>query len=508
MHFISAVNVYCDYGKTGLSKIKMVGEQELPVKQALDANRSILSPSPPTPFLIEGTFRLSSPPVLLGYEREQLRKMSDPPNLPPRDATFITLFLTVLPTLNPPQPFEDRLESSEPSYLEKHLTTWEQDVTRLVPHRKMKTLVCDISGKTVCVTRFFRSLNPPVLVDDQPTTPEMAARYVSMIPQIPGTTLFPGLFDVWLTSDQVLRLLSGDSEDLAVLLYCYLLHLGEKAWVMLGHGVPYGPSAYVLTRHENSQRLVTYQLWDPATGHNFDVRDNFCPLQKVYCLMNDENIWANVQSEEEARHTRFDVVRRSDWLPVFGRNVGAPTGSIQPAVLEYTHTSSSSCQVLQDNLEKHLRDSLMKWRKASRTVWNRYCIAILRKLLPALEYSSWKMDEHLNIDHIQEMQHLLGSHKMFGFPLNMSYTNMEAVTEAMRATGVHYNENPGVEFALAVYIHPFPNNVLSSLSSMGFAGAVGVNHPMESPVTRTSRLGGWRSRKRESQQRESRWEVG
>nr|CAD7600826.1 unnamed protein product [Timema genevievae] len=172
-------------------------------------------------------------------------------------------------------------------------------------------------------------------------------------------------------------------------------------------------------------------------------------------------IWANVQSEEEARHTRFDVVRRSDWLPVFGRNVGAPTGSIQPAVLEYTHTSSSSCQILQDNLEKHLRDSLMKWRKASRTVWNRYCIAILRKLLPALEYSSWEMDEHLNIDHIQEMQHLLGSHKMFGFPLNMSYTNMEAVTEAMRATGVHYNENPGVEFALAVYIHPFPNNVLS-----------------------------------------------
>ncbi|CAG2058690.1 unnamed protein product, partial [Timema podura] len=110
---------------------------------------------------IEGTFQLSSPPVLLGYEREQLRKMSDPPNLPPRDATFITLFLTVLPTLNPPQPFEDHLSSSEPSYLEKHLTTWEQDVARLVPHRKMKTLVCDISGKTVCVTRFFRSLNPP-----------------------------------------------------------------------------------------------------------------------------------------------------------------------------------------------------------------------------------------------------------------------------------------------------------------------------------------------------------
>jgi hypothetical protein len=29
----------------------------------------------------------------------------------------------------------------------------------------------------------------------------MAARFVSMIPTIGGSTLFPGLFDIWLTSD-------------------------------------------------------------------------------------------------------------------------------------------------------------------------------------------------------------------------------------------------------------------------------------------------------------------
>jgi coiled-coil and C2 domain-containing protein 2A len=53
------------------------------------------------------------------------------------------------------------------------------------------------------------------------------------------------------------------------------------------------------------------------------------------------------------------------------------------------------------------------------------------------------------------------SFQMCGFPINLPYTNMEAITEAMKATGVHYNENPDVEFALAVYIHPFPNSVLS-----------------------------------------------
>lgn len=33
------------------------------------------------------------------------------------------------------------------------------------------------------------------------TTPEMAAWFVSKIPVTPGSVLFPGLFDVWLTAD-------------------------------------------------------------------------------------------------------------------------------------------------------------------------------------------------------------------------------------------------------------------------------------------------------------------
>lgn len=40
-----------------------------------------------------------------------------------------------------------------------------------------------------------------VLLEGEPITEEMAARFVSMIPMIGGSTLFPGLFDIWLTSD-------------------------------------------------------------------------------------------------------------------------------------------------------------------------------------------------------------------------------------------------------------------------------------------------------------------
>jgi hypothetical protein len=40
-----------------------------------------------------------------------------------------------------------------------------------------------------------------VLLEGEAVTEEMAARFVSMIPMISGSTFFPGLFDIWLTSD-------------------------------------------------------------------------------------------------------------------------------------------------------------------------------------------------------------------------------------------------------------------------------------------------------------------
>ena len=33
--------------------------------------------------------------------------------------------------------------------------------------------------------------------------------------------------------------------------------------------------------------------------------------------------------------------------------------------------------------------------------------------------------------------------------------------EALHATGVHLNREPGVEFALAVHVEPYPNTVMS-----------------------------------------------
>ena len=130
---------------------------------------------------------------------------------------------------------------------------------------------------------------------------------------------------------------------------------------------------------------------------------------------------------------------------------------------------------LQEKLEKHLRDSLMRWRKRSRTFFNRHCIQMIKKVLPRFErrqihYSDLihELSDVLvvskvsNINIISKIENKIENHlKMTGFPLNMAYTDVNSITEAVYATGVHLVEDKKVEFALAVYVHPYPCNILS-----------------------------------------------
>jgi len=51
--------------------------------------------------------------------------------------------------------------------------------------------------------------------------------------------------------------------------------------------------------------------------------------------------------------------------------------------------------------------------------------------------------------------------QLSGFPLNMPYSEMKVLCDAVYATGVHQYESSDVEFALAVHVHPYPSNVLS-----------------------------------------------
>ncbi|KAL1433694.1 hypothetical protein MTO96_012231 [Rhipicephalus appendiculatus] len=297
----------------------------------------------------------------------------------------------------------------------------------------------DASGKWVFVPRFLRPLAPPQqlldsvrrasVVEDVSSSARdimaLAARFVSLIPTLSDSVLFPGLCDIWSTCDQFLRVLTGDEEEHALLLCNYFLHLGTEAYLLLGSGIPEGQTAYVLTRNAARSRDGDVRIWNAVTGRSYSVTDSYGPLQTVGCLVGVDNIWANVQKHEHPSRLSYNLSKSSHWKPFFAKGKVPPSlDSVQPSELSYEPTDPSYVSRLQQKIEYALKESVMKWRKRFRTSWNRYASQVLRKILPRQVTLESMASASTCTDDIQELSEILTSYKMSGFPLSMSFTDV------------------------------------------------------------------------------------
>ncbi|XP_032739528.1 protein CC2D2B isoform X1 [Lontra canadensis] len=283
---------------------------------------------------------------------------------------------------------------------------------------------------------------------------DLIARFVSLIPIVPDILDENDGFDIWMTSERCISLAIGNKEEHAILLCNFFLYFGKKALVLLGTSMLEGQVAYVLT-----QETDEFLLWNPLTGQCHKQFDPFCPLQSVDCLFDDGNVWFNIQQNNTPMAVHFDYSKESFWKQLLPKNFqGTKAHTIQPEEIIYCETNKSMIEDLKNRIERTLKCKMMEWRPKQPTRWNRQCTYILRKILPKLELGTGSF---VSSEEESEFERLLQFYLVTGFPIRMPYTDVQSVTDAVYQTGIHSSEFPQTEFALAVYIHPYPNNVLS-----------------------------------------------
>ncbi|CAE1299282.1 CC2D2A [Acanthosepion pharaonis] len=406
---------------------------------------------------VDGTMCLNAPPLLLGYKYTQNAVPDIDTTVIPLADTYLTLFITIQPTLIPPEPIQEMFSSNEDEKLLLYAKNWQSQLESKWPSRSYKTTVIDITGKSVFITRFFKPLAAPAEFTEGKTTSaatEMILRYVSLIPYVADNFILPGHCDIWSTCEQFLHMLVGDDDEHSVMLANFLLGLGKKTWLCLGSGIPDGLSAYVVTAEGSN-----FFIWDAKNGKVYDSRSNHLPLQNVGSMVNQENIWANIQSTDIPPRINFNVNDTTCWKPFFHSGYTNPgLSSVQVDSLSYIPTDNSYVIDLQEKIEKTLKTKVTEWRRKYLTRWNRYFTQNIRSLLPKLEENRGSV---ILAEHLNEMEHQWGSYKVSGFPINLPFTELSNIVEFVYATGVHNNDASNIEFALAVYIHAYPNNVLS-----------------------------------------------
>ncbi|XP_072482359.1 protein CC2D2B isoform X3 [Notamacropus eugenii] len=414
---------------------------------------------------ISGTFQVNIPPLLLGYtwSKTYVSPKEDYNGQNLKECTFLNIFATIEPQISSviSNTESDKFTDVPDITLLQRAQIFRKNCEAMFPNRRIVTTVFNDEGTNTLITRYIRALNPPkqfldLFLSDSNATLDVIARFVSLIPCLPDTLNENDGFDIWMSPECCIDLTIGNKEEHAILLCNYFLYFGKKAWVLLGTSTLEGQVAYVLT-----QETDEYLLWNPLTGQSHKQFDPFCPLQSADCLFDNENVWFNIQNNSTPMSVHFDNSREGSWKQLLPKNIQIQwmkSETAQPKEILYFDTNKSMVEDLKNRIERTLKCKVMEWRPKQPTRWNRQCTAILRQILPKLELGTGSL---VSTEEESEFERLLQFYWVSGFPIQLPYTDLQSITNAVYQTGIHSSEFPQTEFALAVYIHAYPNNILS-----------------------------------------------
>ncbi|KAJ6629951.1 Coiled-coil and C2 domain-containing protein 2A [Pseudolycoriella hygida] len=401
---------------------------------------------------IEGIFEMTTPSILLGYTKQTViwpdSSIERTPEI--RSSIYLTISVSLEPLFDPVELTTSNLECTELANVKNRVQEWYYQFMEEFPSRCQDPFVSLSNGKRVCITRLVGPIELPF--ENNNIAEFLIRRFVAMIPVLQIGDFCTKLKGIWLTNDQMMTFMTSSAKDLGVLLCCYYLSLGYRAFLALGSAFPNGDTTFVLIK-ENGE----YVLVDPFTGKKYSATDVNCTLTKVYCLINNENIWANIQKENRVYMTKFDVINSTFWRPCFNKSHRAPTELVHDKDFQYTNSDDVSELIVA--IEQKIVKKISSWRTNRKTIFNRSLNETLREILVSLEEDICYEYEHKS--YMEKLNGIASSYKICGHTLNTRYTNLSDIVSRVKATLIHSSTDNRVEFSLGVHIQPYPNNVLS-----------------------------------------------
>ena len=76
--------------------------------------------------------------------------------------------------------------------------------------------------------------------------------------------------------------------------------------MVFGSGIPEGDTVYVMTRQRHAEGDEIH-FWNASKGKRYNAKDIHCTLKEIYFIVDQHNIWGNVQSTKAIPNTRFDL---------------------------------------------------------------------------------------------------------------------------------------------------------------------------------------------------------
>ncbi|CAH1125789.1 unnamed protein product [Ceutorhynchus assimilis] len=408
---------------------------------------------------LSGWFLIKKPPMLFGYqtfEEKQISSTKSPKqHKTSSDETYIHMDLCVSPSMPTLEPNMIDLQTNDVAYIKDHVLKWMDVFNSNFPSRKISAVAIDTNGRMNCITRFLRPLEPPQLNNEEfDMTAEQCLRYVSLIPFTEGNHFYQ---HIWLTSHQFLNLMIGSIVDHCVTLTCFLLALKLDVYLLFGYGLPRGSTCYVLmSEYTRDSDIPNYSILDVVYNEKINLTDPYCPLQRIYCVVNGENVWGNVQRTQNSAFLRFDLTRKSDWWPLFDNNISAPTNFVNNNI---SFASDRDFEDVERQLDRKLKRKFARWRPMQRTIFNHRISDTFKSILNHFEMNA--MFGKSNTEATLEVNKATAQYNINGLILNFPYTSLTNILKKIKELNIHVQSQEITEFALSILIHCYPGQVLS-----------------------------------------------